>query len=61
MSSVNKINTLISAEHKIADLRERLPELLAHPHTSVQVLDCAQRFADYLSGLDDHPLFNAKA
>ncbi|MDE9500103.1 acyl-CoA reductase, partial [Xenorhabdus bovienii] len=26
-----------------------------------QVLDCAQRFADYLSGLDDHPLFNAKA
>ncbi|WP_237387822.1 acyl-CoA reductase [Xenorhabdus sp. Sc-CR9] len=61
MSSVNTINTLISAEHKIADLRERLPELLAHPHTSGQVLDCAQRFADYLSGLDDHPLFNAKA
>ncbi|CAM3408528.1 putative Long-chain-fatty-acyl-CoA reductase [Xenorhabdus nematophila ATCC 19061] len=63
--SVNKIDTRISAEQateqKIANLRERLPELLAHPHSSEQVLACAQRFADYLSGLDKHPLFDAKA
>ncbi|MDC9613780.1 acyl-CoA reductase [Xenorhabdus khoisanae] len=62
--SVSSMNNPISPEplagQNIAKLRERLPELLAHPHTSEQVLDCAQRFADYLSNLDDHPLFDAQ-
>lgn len=63
--SVNSMNNPIFPEQltgqSIAKLRERLPELLARPHTSEQVLDCAQRFADYLSNLDDHPLFDAQA
>ncbi len=67
MSSVNTvaiktitppISTEPLAGQTIATLRERLPELLAHPHTAEQVLDCAQQFADYLSHLDDHPLFD---
>ncbi|SFN74268.1 acyl-CoA reductase [Xenorhabdus japonica] len=45
---------------KISKLREHLPELLARPHTSEQVLDCAQRFAEYLSNLSEHPLFDAQ-
>ncbi|OKP03675.1 acyl-CoA reductase [Xenorhabdus eapokensis] len=69
MSSVNTVsvkimNNPISSEQvagqKIAKLRERLPELLAHPHTSEQVLNCAQRFAEYLSHLGEHPLFDAQ-
>ncbi|PHM74041.1 acyl-CoA reductase [Xenorhabdus kozodoii] len=69
MSSVNTVsvkttNNPISSEQgtrqKIATLRERLPELLARPHTAEQVLDCAQRFAEYLSSLNEHPLFDAQ-
>ncbi|KLU17241.1 MULTISPECIES: acyl-CoA reductase [Xenorhabdus] len=69
MSSVNTVsvktmNNPISskqlAEQKIAQLRERLPDLLARPHTSEQVLDCAQRFAEYLVNLSEHPLFDAQ-
>ncbi|MBD2801402.1 AMP-binding protein [Xenorhabdus sp. M] len=63
--SVNTLNNPIDlaqlAGQKIAQLRERLPELLSRPHSSEQVLDCAQRFADYLANLSEHPLFDAKA
>ncbi|PHM57824.1 acyl-CoA reductase [Xenorhabdus hominickii] len=62
MNTIN--NKSLSSEQlagqEIAKLRAQLPELLAHPHTSEQVLDCAQRFTDYLSHLDDHPLFDAQ-
>ncbi|MDX7998271.1 long-chain-fatty-acyl-CoA reductase [Xenorhabdus sp. Reich] len=64
VSAKNMNNTMSSeqlASQKIAKLRERLPELLSRPHTSEQVLNCAQRFADYLASLSEHPLFDANA
>ncbi|OTA20596.1 acyl protein synthase/acyl-CoA reductase RfbN [Xenorhabdus beddingii] len=61
MNKNNPVSPEPLAGQKIAELRRRLPELLARPHTSGQVLDCAQRFADYLSTQDDHPLFDAQA
>ncbi|PHM62497.1 acyl-CoA reductase [Xenorhabdus ishibashii] len=64
MSSVKIMNNPMPSEQlakqEIAKLRERLPDLLAHPHTSEQVLDCAQRFAEYLANLDEHPLFDVQ-
>ncbi|MDC9581491.1 acyl-CoA reductase [Xenorhabdus sp. PR6a] len=54
----NPISSEQLTEQKIAKLRERLPELLARPHTSEQVLDCAQRFAEYLTNLSEHSLFD---
>ncbi|PHM59440.1 acyl-CoA reductase [Xenorhabdus sp. KK7.4] len=64
MSSIENINEQLSVEQlakqKIAKLSARLPELLARPHTAEQVLECAQRFADHLADMDDHPLFDAK-
>ncbi|BET95140.1 acyl-CoA reductase [Xenorhabdus taiwanensis] len=64
MSSVKIMNNPMVSEQlagqEIAKLREHLPDLLAHPHTSEQVLDCAQRFAEYLANLGEHPLFDAQ-
>ncbi|PHM28491.1 acyl-CoA reductase [Xenorhabdus budapestensis] len=66
MSSIETINGQLAVEHnplakqKIAKLRTRLPELLSQPHSAEQVLECAQRFANHLAKMDDHPLFDAK-
>ncbi|PHM33163.1 acyl-CoA reductase [Xenorhabdus innexi] len=64
MSAIEANNDQLSVEQlakqKILKLRKRLPELLARPHTAEQVLECAQRFADHLAGMDTHPLFDAR-
>ncbi|MDR0218925.1 MAG: long-chain-fatty-acyl-CoA reductase [Enterobacteriaceae bacterium] len=51
--------SFVTEQQRIVTLRNRLPELLARPHSAEQVLECAQRFADYLVSVNEHSLPDA--